>query len=64
MFILAPWQEIFKSDNERYENFEQAKQIHDSLLETYKKYDYHLQDVPFGSIEERAKHILNVVKAL
>lgn len=64
VFILAPWQEIFKSDNERYENFEQAKQIHDSLLETYKKYDYHLQDVPFGSIEERAKHILNVVKAL
>jgi len=64
VFILAPWQEIFKSDNERYESFEQAKQIHDNLLETYKKYDYNLQDVPFGSIEERAKHILNVVKAL
>lgn len=64
VFILGPWQDIFKSDNERYENFEQAKIIHQHLLDTYKKYDYNLQDVPFGSIEERAEHILSVVKYL
>ena len=64
VFILAPWQEIYKSDAVRYESFEQAKIIHKSLLESYQKYDYNLQDVPFGSIETRAQHILDVVKAL
>ncbi|WP_452600940.1 AAA family ATPase [Pontimicrobium sp. MEBiC06410] len=64
VFILGPWQEIFTSDNERYENFEQAVEIHEHLLKTYKKYNYELRDVPFGSIETRADHIINVVKAL
>ena len=64
IFILAPWQEIFTSDSERYENFEQAVKIHEDLLKTYKKYNYELRDVPFGSIESRADHIINVVKAL
>ncbi|MGB6268553.1 MAG: ATP-binding protein [Olleya sp.] len=64
VFILAPWQEIYKSDAVRYESFEQAKIIHQHLLNTYQKYDYNLQDVPFSSIETRAQHILDVVKAL
>jgi len=64
VFILAPWQEIFTSDSERYETFEQALEIHKHLLSTYSKYGYELRDVPFGSIEMRTEHILNVVKAL
>ncbi len=62
VFILAPWQEIFKSDSERYENFEQAIEIHDYLLNTYKTYGYDLVDVPFGSIEKRTDFILDFVK--
>jgi len=64
VFILAPWQEIFTSDSERYENFDQAIEIHEHLLKTYSKYGYELRDVPFGSIEARTDYILNVVKAL
>jgi len=64
VFILAPWQEIFTNDNERYENFDQALEIHEKLLETYTKYGYGLRDVPFGSIIARAEHIIDVVKAL
>ncbi|MDO6596968.1 ATP-binding protein [Oceanihabitans sp. 2_MG-2023] len=64
VFILAPWQEIFSSDSERYENFEQAIEIHKHLLNTYKTYNYSLLDVPFGAIESRTDFILNVVKAL
>lgn len=64
IFILAPWQEIFTSDNERYENFDQALKIHEELLKTYSKYGYNLRDVPFASIEARADYIINVVKAL
>lgn len=58
VFVLGPWQEIFTSDNERYENFEQAVEIHEHLLKTYMRFGYQLIDVPFGSIEERTDFIL------
>ncbi|WP_044405266.1 AAA family ATPase [Lacinutrix sp. Hel_I_90] len=64
VFILAPWQDIFTSDNERYENFDQAIEIHEKLLDTYNSYGYNLRDVPFGSIEARADYIIDVVKVL
>lgn len=59
IFVLAPWQEIFKSDSERYESFEQAIDIHQHLINTYKRFDYKLIDVPFGSITNRADFILD-----
>lgn len=58
VFILAPWQEIFTSDSERYENFEQAIEIHHHLLSTYKRFGYQLIDVPFASVEDRSHFIL------
>ena len=64
VFILSPWQEIFTSDNERYENFEQAVSIHHHLLDTYKKYEYNLLDVPFDTVEKRADYILEIIKAM
>ena len=63
VFILAPWQDIFNSDSERYENFDQAIEIHKHLLNTYKTYNYSLLDVPFGSIESRTDFILKVIQA-
>lgn len=62
VFILSPWQEIYQSDNERYENFDQAVEIHHHLVSTYQKYNYELYDVPFGSIEKRVDFILNAIK--
>ena len=58
VFILAPWQEIYKSDNERYETFDQALDIHDYLVNTYTKYGYNLSDVPFDSVAKRVDFIL------
>lgn len=64
VFILSPWQEIYISDNERYENFEQAVKIHHHLLNTYERYDYDLIDVPFEKVDKRADHILDIIKSL
>lgn len=61
VFILAPWQDIFESDNERYENFAQAKIIHHYLHETYKRYNYKLIDVPFDSVKARTNYIINTI---
>ena len=61
VFILKPWEAIYTSDNERYENFEQALEIHDHLVETYQKYNYNLIDVPFDTVENRTDFILNTL---
>ena len=58
VFILKPWREIYTSDNERYENFDQALQIHDHLVNTYQKFGYDLVDVPFDTVENRTDFIL------
>ncbi|WP_188465093.1 AAA family ATPase [Bizionia arctica] len=64
VYVLAPWQEIFTSDGERYENFEQAVNIHEQLLNTYKKYHYNLIDIPFDTIENRVDYLLDTLKRL
>jgi predicted ATPase len=61
VFVLAPWQDIFVSDSERYENFDQAVEIHDALLNTYKSFGYELIDVPFDTIKKRADFIIDTV---
>ncbi len=59
VFVLPPWEEIYESDEARYENFEQAKLIFDHLKETYLNYGYELIEVPRGTVEERVNYILN-----
>lgn len=64
VFILSPWQEIYVSDNERYENFDQALVIHDHLVKSYTNYGYKLHDVPFGSVNSRTEFILDLAASL
>ncbi|CAL2079810.1 ATP-binding protein [Tenacibaculum sp. 190524A02b] len=59
VFMLAPWKEIYVSDNERYESFEQAVEIDKYLREAYQEVGYKIVDVPFGTVEERCNFILN-----
>ena len=61
VFILKPWEAIYTSDNERYEDFDQAVKIHKHLINTYQSYNYRLIDVPFDTVEKRTDFILNIV---
>ncbi|MFV5695073.1 AAA family ATPase [Flavobacterium sp. LB3P122] len=61
IFILPPWEEIYTSDTERYENFEQAKDINGHLISTYKKYGYELIEVPKDSVDNRILFILDKI---
>ena len=62
IFIMPPWKEIYITDNERYESFEQALAIHNHLKNTYSSFEYELIDVPFNSVEKRVEFILNSLK--
>ena len=59
IFLLPPWEEIYQSDNERYENYQQAELIHTHLVETYGKYGYDLIEVPKDTVESRVDFILS-----
>ncbi|TRX00433.1 AAA family ATPase [Flavobacterium gawalongense] len=61
IFILPPWEEIYISDTERYENFEQAKNIDNHLVTTYEKYGYELIEVPKDSVDNRILFILDKI---
>lgn len=58
-FRFKPWKEIYTSDNERYENFEESQVIDNFLQKAYEELGYTIIDVPFGSINERTDFILN-----
>jgi len=61
IFLMPPWEEIYISDNERYENFEQALAIHNHLERTYRELNYTIIEVPTGTIETRTNFILECI---
>ena len=61
IFILPPWEEIYISDDARYENFEQAKLINSHLIETYHNYGYELIEVPKDTMDNRILFILEEI---
>lgn len=62
IFLMPPWEEIYISDNERYENFEQALAIHNHLERTYKKLKYPIIEVATGTVQQRTDFILACIK--
>ncbi len=61
IFLLPPWKEIYISDNERYESFEQAKEIYEYLKKAYITYGYTPIEVPTGTVENRSCFIINTL---
>ncbi len=61
VFLLPPWKAIYKTDGARFETFDEVVKIHEHLVTTYKKFGYNIIEVPFGTIEERTKYIINSI---
>lgn len=59
VFILPPWKEIYKTDRERKQGWEEAVLTFVKMKETYLNYDYELIEVPHDTIENRVKFVLN-----
>lgn len=59
---LPPWEEIYATDTERYESFEQSVEISSILTRFYQKIGYVVTDVPTGSIAERITFIEQYLK--
>lgn len=61
VFILPPWLEIYETDNERKQNWEEAEMTYHHLKATYEKYHYEVIDVPKTSVENRKRFVLEVL---
>ncbi|MCC4214622.1 AAA family ATPase [Leeuwenhoekiella parthenopeia] len=58
VFALPVWEEIYETDNERYESLEEAQKIQKELLNTYTSLGYDCVEVPKTSVENRVNFIL------
>jgi len=59
VFFLPPWEAIYKTDNERYESYEQAVQIGNMLVAFYEKLGYYPTSLPFTCLQQRIYFILD-----
>lgn len=61
VFIAPPWEEIFRPDRERKQDFEEAVRTHQSMLEIYTQCGYELIEIPLVSVNERAEFVLQKI---
>ncbi len=61
VFILPPWKEIYQTDSERKQTWEEATETFTHMKETYLDYGYELIEVPIDSVENRVKFVLDHV---
>jgi len=61
VFIVPPWQEIYKKDEERMESFTTACELDQIIIETYQNFGFEAIVLPKISVKERADFILNKI---
>lgn len=61
VFLMPPWEEIYTSDNERYETYQQSLEIYGHIKKGYTDLDYTIIEVPHGTIDERTNFIINLI---
>lgn len=59
VFIVPPWEEIYKNDAQRMEDYHTAAQLHEFISKTYQGLGYEIVVLPKVSVKERADFILN-----
>lgn len=58
VFILPPWEEIYKTDNERKQDFQLASDTYQVMKRTYKNAGYNLVELPCTTILQRVDFII------
>jgi predicted ATPase len=62
IFMLPPWKEIYTTDNERKQDWDEAVLTFEKMCETYKRYGYNIVEVPKKTISERADFVLAFIR--
>ncbi|WP_085730059.1 MULTISPECIES: AAA family ATPase [unclassified Pseudomonas] len=59
VFIIPPWESIYKQDAERKQSFKEASLTFNAMVDIYQEYGYTLVEVPPMSVQERADFVLS-----
>lgn len=62
VFILPPWPEIYITDGERKQTWDEAVNTFYWMMQTYSLFGYETIEVPKGNVEMRKKFILDEIK--
>lgn len=61
ILLMPPWSEIYATDAERFESYEESERVFSSLEKTYQNFGYEITLIPKGSVTERTDFILDLV---
>ncbi|HCO67418.1 MAG TPA: ATPase [Dysgonomonas sp.] len=61
VFVLPPWDEIYRNDNERKQDFQTAIDTFEMMRKTYSEIGYKLVEVPCTDVFHRLEFILDKV---
>jgi predicted ATPase len=61
VFMLPPWREIYTTDTERKQDWQEALRTYGVMKETYFGYGYEIIEVPRTIIEDRAAFIIDSI---
>jgi predicted ATPase len=62
VFLCPPWEEIYTTDNERKQDFDEAVSTYHLLRTSYEECEYQVLEVPKATPGERAAFILGCVQ--
>lgn len=61
VFLLPPWKEIYDTDSERDQTFEESIEVFEGMKRWYSQWGYKTLEVPRGNINERVSFILQSI---
>lgn len=64
VFLLPPWQEIYQTDTERKQTWEEAVRTYEKMVATYRLYNYQIIEIPKADIETRLAFLLSHIPDL
>ena len=59
VFITPPWSEIYVTDNERKQPFEEAKATYEAMVDVYTRLNYSLIEIPKIPVAQRARFLID-----
>lgn len=63
VFVFPPWQAIYRRDDERDQDWDEAVAVHGRIVRWYADCGYALHQVPCADPATRARHVLQVLGA-
>jgi predicted ATPase len=62
VFLMPPWEEIYRTDSERDQTFSESVQVFEGLRKWYARWGYETIEAPRTTVDQRVNFILQTVE--